>query len=57
MFTENCIYLQTGPEKKYFKRGDLVAIEKEEYMAKYGHRYVDSKSDQSSKAVDDNVGA
>ena len=57
MFTENCIYLQTGSEKKYFKRGDLVAIEKEEYMAKYGHRYVDSKSDQSSKAVDDNVGA
>lgn len=24
------------PEKKYFKRGDLVAVQEQEYLAKYG---------------------
>jgi hypothetical protein len=26
------------PEKKYFKRGDLAAIQQQEYMQKYGSK-------------------
>lgn len=33
-----------GPDKKYFKRGDLVAKEKEEYLRKYGNTVVVNKS-------------
>ena len=26
------------PEKKYFKRGDLVAVQEKEYLAKFGSK-------------------
>nr|CAG4641592.1 EOG090X03WO [Eurycercus lamellatus] len=35
----------TGSTKKYFKRGDLVAKEKEEYIKKYGNTFIDKSSD------------
>ena len=32
-----------GPDKKYFKRGDLMAKEKEEYLAKHQPKKEDLK--------------
>ena len=34
-----CLPIQ-GSNKKYFRRGDLVAKEKEEYVQKYGNSFI-----------------
>lgn len=36
----------TDPSKKYFKRGDLVAKEKEEYIQRYGNEFVSKAFDR-----------
>lgn len=34
------------PDKKYFKRGDLAAVQEAEYLAKYGPKVEDIKGSQ-----------
>ena len=47
--------VMAGPSKKYFKRSDLAAKEKEEYLSKYKIKVVEEKTfEEVKKAKDDN---
>ena len=39
------------PDKKYFKRGDLAAVQEAEYLAKYGTKIEDIKELEEKKAL------
>ena len=48
--------VMAGPQKKYFKRGDLADKEREEYLAKHAPKTEDLKRLQEAKVERKNKG-